>query len=296
MNVLRNMIILFSLLIVFNSCHTDQKKENELALEVKRETLRTWEGYKKYAWGHDVLKPISKSYQDWYDQSLYISPIDGYSTLKVMGFDEEAKDIEDYIVDSVSWEKDIDVKVFEVNIRILGGLLAMYEMSGNPKVLEKAEDFGKRMMPAFDTETGIPGFWVNLKTGIVRGDTVNVAEAGTYLIEMGILSHHTKNPVYYKAAKKASLAVFERRSELGLIGDVIDVQTGEWVGQSSHICAGVDSYYEYLYKAYLLFDDQDLKKVWDESMPAVHKYLAEDYDDKLWYGRVDMNTGERSAR
>lgn len=295
---------IFTLLIlfVFISCNNltpDSKKTDQdnslsakLAQDVKDETLRTWKAYKKYAWGHDALAPLSKSYRDWYDEPLYISPIDAYSTLHLMGFMEEAKEIENYVIDSLDFNKDVDAKIFEVNIRILGGLLAMYGITENPQILDKAQDFADRMLPAFNTTTGIPTYWVNLKTGAPRGDTVNVAEAGTYTFEMGILSYYTKDPKYYQAAKKATLAVYNRRSELGLIGDIIDVKTGEWVSKQSHICAGVDSYYEYLYKSYLLFGDPELGMIWKESVSLIHEYLAEVHNENTWYGRADMNSGE----
>ncbi|MDY0102325.1 MAG: glycoside hydrolase family 47 protein [Lentimicrobium sp.] len=269
--------------------------DTALARDVVNETLRSWNAYKTYAWGHDALAPLSKSFSDWYSKPLYISPIDAYSTLVIMGLDDEAKEIENYVEDSLDFNINIDAKIFEVNIRILGGLLAMYEHSRNPAVLNKARDFADRMLPAFNTGTGIPKYWVNLSTGVARGDTVNVAEAATYTMEMGILSYYTNNPKYYQAGKKATLAIFSRRSELGLIGDVIDVETGKWVSTQSHICAGVDSYYEYLYKSYLLFGDEELGNIWKESMVGVHKYIAEIYDNKLWYGRVDMNSGKQTS-
>lgn len=281
------------------SCQPKESKEvisesiNPLASEVAKETKRTWDAYKKYAWGHDVLAPLTKSHKDWYDEPLYISPIDAYSTLHLMGFEKDAKEIENYVVDSLDFDKNIDAKIFEVNIRILGGLLAMYQLSENPRVLEKAKDFADRMMPAFETKTGIPNYWVNLKTGVAHGDTVNVAEAGTYTFEMGILSYYTKDPKYYQAGKKSTLAIFNRRSELGLIGDVINVETGEWVSRKSHICAGVDSYYEYLYKSYLMFGDPELGEVWNKSIGLTHEYMAEEYNNELWYGRVNMDTGEK---
>src|SRR5215510_11586467 len=62
-----------------------------LAEGVRQETLRSWKAYKQFAWGHDALKPLTKSAEDWYAHPLYISPIDAYSTLKLMGFDTEAK-------------------------------------------------------------------------------------------------------------------------------------------------------------------------------------------------------------
>ncbi len=296
--------IIFSIIVLtLASCSGPIQKESDkqqteatelspLAQDVKSETKRSWDAYKKYAWGHDVLAPLSKSFKDWYKEPLYISPIDAYSTLYVMGMKDEAAKIERYVVDSLDFDKDLDAKIFEVNIRILGGLLSMYELSQNPAVLAKAKDFADRMMPAFDTKTGIPKYWVNLKTGLARGDTVNVAEAASYTFEMGILSYYTQDPKYYQAGKKATKAIFDRRSEIGLIGDVIDVESGAWVSKHSHICAGVDSYYEYLFKSYLLFGDEELGAMWKESIGLINKYMAETYDNKLWYGRVDMKTGK----
>jgi glycosyl hydrolase family 47 len=266
-----------------------------LAEEVRQETLRSWKAYKQYAWGHDALKPLTKSAEDWYEHPLYISPIDAYSTLKLMGFDAEAKEIENYVVDSLSWDKDIDAKVFEVNIRILGGLLSMYDMTGNPEVLAKTVDFADRLLPAFNTPTGIPTYNVNLRTGKTSGDTVNVAEAGTNILELGILSYYTKDPKYYAAGKRATLAIHERRSKIGLPGTDINVRTGEWTNRNASICAGVDSYYEYLIKAARLFGDSTIARVWTEAVAAVNTHLPEEKDSLLWYGRVDMNTGERTS-
>ena len=300
---------LLVLLVVLTSWSCEEKKEKKeevpvitnpepteadiLSGQVVKETQRSWNAYKQYAWGHDVLTPISKSYSDWYSKPLYISPIDAYSTLFLMGLKEEAKEIENYVVDSLDFDMDINAKIFEVNIRILGGLLSMYELSGNEKVLAKAQDFADRMLPAFNTKTGIPTYWVNLKTGETKGDTVNVAEAASYTLEMGILSYYTQDPKYYQAGKKASLAVYERRSDLGLIGEIIDVNTGAWVSTQSHLCAGVDSYYEYLYKSFSLFGDPELGEMWNQSIAMIQTYIKDEYDGKLWYGRADMNTGEK---
>ena len=263
--------------------------------EVRAETGRCWQAYQKYARGYDVLLPLSRSGTNWYEESLNISPVDAFSSMVVMGLTGKADTILEYVADSVDYVKDFDVKVFEVNIRILGGLVSMYHLSGQQRILEKARDFGDRLLPAFQSPTGIPYFWVNLKTGEVKGSRVNVAEAGTYLLEMGMLSYFTGDPVYYQAAKRSTRAIYERRSEIGLVGEVIDVETGEWINPSSHICAGIDSYYEYLYKGWLLFGDPELKQMWDESIAAVLRYIPEKRDSLTWYGRVDMHTGEHTS-
>lgn len=270
-----------------------------LAKEVVEETRRAWHAYRDYAWGHDVLLPLSKKGFNWYENSLGISPIDAYSTLKVMGLNEEAQEIERYAL-AQDWNKDQYVQVFEVNIRILGGLLAIYELGGNKEILAKAIDFADRLLPAFNSPTGLPYHSVNLKTGEVAGDkgqgegtTINVAQAATYLFEFGILSYYSQDPKYYQAAKKATKAIYERRSEIGLPGEVINVETGEWEGtQWHHLQAGVDAYYEYMYKSWMIFPDPEIKAIWDDSKAKIDKYLADDFNGHRFYSIVDMHTGK----
>ncbi len=280
------------LLLFATACHSPQNEEPNLADSVRADFQQTWNAYKKYAWGHDVLKPLSDSYADWYDKPLHISPIDAYSTMKVMGLDAEAEEVHRYILDSVKFDKDLFVKTFEVNIRILGGLLAMYQYSGDTAVLSLANDFGTRMLPAFESPTGIPYYWFNLRTGEVKGAEVNVAEGGSYLLEMGVLSRFTGNPVFYQKAKRASKAIFDRRSEIGLIGEGINVETGEWTDTRSHIGCCIDSYYEYLLKASVLFGDEEAKAMWDSSLEAVNRYLVDTVGGRVWYAQADMHSGE----
>lgn len=291
-----------SVWLLFIACQTPSKQTTDspslestaiLAQEVKAEFVRSWNDYKTYAWGHDVLLPLSKGYHDWYEESLHISPIDAYSTMKVMGLNEQAKEVENYIINTAHWDKDLYVKTFEVNIRILGGMLAMYQYTKDPVILERTEDFGRRMLKAFDSPTGIPYYFFNLKTGDVKGEKVNVAEAASYMFEMGILSHYTGNPIYYQTAKKANIAVWNRVSDLHLVGEVINVETGEWLNEGSHICAGIDSYYEYLLKSYLLFGDEDLKPIWHKSIQAINTHLVEESDTSFWYKRVNMHSGQK---
>ncbi len=76
---------------------------------------------------------------------------------------------------------DIEVKNFEITIRLLGGLLSAYQMTGDRRLLAKAEDLGNRLLPVFDSPTGMPYMYVNLKTGRTRGARSNPAEIGTLL-------------------------------------------------------------------------------------------------------------------
>jgi hypothetical protein len=120
-----------------------------------------------------------------------------------------------------------------------------------------------------------------------------VAEAGTFIIEMGVLSYYTKDPKYYHAAKKAAQVIYSSRSPIGLVSQDYSVETGKPLDSLSHVGCFVDSYYEYLYKGWVLFGDPELKEMWVTSLAAINKYIAIETDETLWYGAVNSYTGEQ---
>ncbi len=266
-----------------------------LAAEVKREFLHGWDNYERYAWGHDELRPLSRTPRDWYAHSLLMTPVDGLDTLILMGLTRETDSDRALIDAKLSFDQDIDVKVFEVTIRLLGGLLSSYELSGDQHLLALAKDLGTRLLPAFASPTGLPYRYVNLKTGKTHGTDSNPAETGSLLLEFGTLSRLTGNPAFYDDAKRALVETFRRRSAIGLVGESIDVETGKWLSPDSHVSGGIDSYYEYLWKCWKLFGDRDCLSMWNASIAAVNRYLADEREGRLWYGHADMNTGARGA-
>lgn len=273
----------------------DRVDRRKLAARVRAEFLHAWRGYERHAWGHDELKPLSKTARDWYDEPLYMTQVDSLDTLRLMGLRDEERRAREFVVEHLNFDRDIYVQNFEITIRHLGGLLSAYQLTNDRRLLRLAEDLGNRLLPAFDSKTGIPYRFVNLRTGKVRGEVTNPAEAGTLLVEFGALSKLTRRPVFYDRAKRALVETYKRRSVLGLVGSRINVETGEWVGRTSHISGGIDSYYEYLLKCWLLFGDQDCRRMWLESISAVNKHLADEVNGELWYGQADMRTGSRTA-
>lgn len=268
---------------------------DELAARVRAEFLASWRAYEQYAWGHDELQPVSKTPRDWYGESLLMTPVDSLDTLLLLGLNDEAEKAKTLIVEKLSFDKDLNVKNFEITIRLLGGLLSGYQMTGDARLLRLAEDLGNRLLPAFNSPTGLPYMYVNLKTGKTSGARTNPAEIGTLILEFGTLSKLTKKQIYYDKAKNALVQLYNRRSKIGLVGEEIDVETGEWVSPVSHVGGGIDSYYEYLLKCSKLFGDKDCARMWKESLRALNKHLADDAPTGLWYGPVDMTTGKRTA-
>jgi ER degradation enhancer, mannosidase alpha-like 2 len=290
-------LLAFSSALLFASCtpvQTVRSDNAQFAEEVRQEFLHSWNGYKKYAWGHDMLRPVSKSYVDWYKTTLLMTPLDALDTMTLMGFKEEADSVREYLIRNLSFDQDMYVKNFEITIRLLGGLISNYQLTGDRRLLAMADDLGTRLMPVFKTPTGIPYVDVNLKTGAIRNSRTNPAEVGTLLIEFGTLSKLTGKPEYYAAAKNAALQIYNRRSSIGLVGTWIDASTGKWLDSNSHVTACIDSYYEYLLKSAILFDDSEMKSAWETSKAAIMKHLADEAPSGLWIGHANMYTGQRT--
>jgi mannosidase alpha-like ER degradation enhancer 2 len=264
------------------------------AAGVRRAFLHAWNGYERYAWGHDELLPLSHGHRDWYPASFVMTPVDAFDTMLLMGLTGEAARAKMIILDSLKFDRDFPVQVFEITIRLLGGLISAYQMDADPRFLALARDLGARLLPAFGSPTGMPYRFVNLRTGAASGAVSNPAEIGTLMLEFGTLSKLTGDERYYDTAKRAVVALFGRRSPIGLVGSTINVETGAWADTDSHVSGGIDSYYEYLLKSWLLFRDPDFERMWDSSIAAVNRWLPDERATGFWYGHANMDTGERT--
>jgi mannosidase alpha-like ER degradation enhancer 2 len=268
------------------------KEKKELQNQVREACVHAWTGYMKYGKGYDALKPISKTGHNWYGQSLLMTPVDAFDTFILLGMKKEAREAKKLIFSNLNFNYDVDVQLFEVNIRLLGGLLSAHEVSKEEKFLLLARELADRLMPAFKSPTGMPYRYINLNSGATRDARSNPAEIGTYLLEFGKLTSFTGDSSYYHTAKKAALEVFRRRSDLDLIGSMIDVETGEWIRPECRIGAYVDSYFEYLYKAWLLFGDHEFLEAWNVHMKAIVKYLMKEEKNGWFCTRADMLSGK----
>ncbi|MGZ5285957.1 MAG: glycoside hydrolase family 47 protein [Flavisolibacter sp.] len=266
--------------------------KKEMKDQVIAACKHAWSGYKQYAWGFDDLQPLTKNGKNWYQHSMLMTPVDSYDSFIMLGMKEEAQEAKKIILSQLNFDVDNEVQVFEITIRLLGGLISAYELDGDNRFLLLAIQLADRMMPAFNTPTGMPWRYIHLQTGKVRDSINNPAEIGTLMLEFGKLSQITGNKKYYEAAKKAIMAVYEKRSSLGLAGIQINILSGQWVNTESQIGAYVDSYYEYLFKAWKLFNDEDFKKAWDVHDAAIKKHLIVKQEQGWFLTHVDMNTGK----
>ena len=103
------------------------------------------------------------------------------------------------MIKNLRFDRDISVSVFEANLRVLGGLLSAHQLAlhlldetayDGTTLLNHAIDLGDRLLPAFNTRTGIPVHKVNLLKGVEKaeGTATCPAAGGSFLVEMGLLS------------------------------------------------------------------------------------------------------------
>ncbi|XP_032993217.1 endoplasmic reticulum mannosyl-oligosaccharide 1,2-alpha-mannosidase isoform X2 [Lacerta agilis] len=166
---------------------------NERQMAVIEAFRHAWKGYKEFAWGHDELKPISKSFSEWFGLGLTL--IDALDTMWIMGLKEEFKEARKWVATDLNFNKNVDVNLFESAIRILGGLLSTYHLTGDSLFLEKAKDIGSRLMPAFNTPSKIPFSDVNIGRGTAHPprwtSDSTVAEVTSIQLEFRELSRLT---------------------------------------------------------------------------------------------------------
>uniref|UniRef100_A0AAQ5YAK3 alpha-1,2-Mannosidase n=1 Tax=Amphiprion ocellaris TaxID=80972 RepID=A0AAQ5YAK3_AMPOC len=221
--------------------------------------------------------------------------IDTLDTLVLLNKTTEFEAAVRRVLSDVRLDNDIVVSVFETNIRVLGGLLGGHSMAMMLKeggqhmqwyqdeLLHMAKDLGVRLLPAFNTSSGLPYPRVNLKYGVRGPETRTGTEtdtctacAGTIILEFAALSRFTGDPVFEAHARRALDFLWEKRQRnSNLVGTTINIHSGEWVRRDSGVGAGIDSYYEYLLKAYILLGDDLFLQRFNIHYASIMKYISQ---------------------
>jgi mannosidase alpha-like ER degradation enhancer 1 len=276
-----------------------------------------YHGYNNYmerAFPHDELKPLSGTWTDSLPelggskktkgyQGLAMTLIDSLSTLAVIGDAAEFRKQVKWVGENIQFDVDVRVNLFELNIRMLGGLVSAHALASETslglmpdyegQLLALAIDLGDRMMLAFtESSTEIPYAWINLQSGVPRLETHETCTAGvgTLLLEMGMLSHYSGDAKYFEAADRALVRLWRMRSDLCLLGNTLNVKTLAWNNQNSGIGAGIDSFYEYLMKSHILFGSKKYLSMFDDAYASVVKHLKRGQ----FYVEANMHSGSHS--
>ncbi|KJH42565.1 glycosyl hydrolase family 47 [Dictyocaulus viviparus] len=266
-------------------------------ITVKQMTKFAWDSYRKYSWGSNELRPISKighSASVFGMGEMGATIVDAIDTLWIMGLKEEYEQAREWIALNLDFAVSAkgDLSVFETNIRFIGGLLSIYALTNDKMYLEKAETIGKLLLPAFNTPTGIPYALVNVISGSAKnygwasGGCSILSEFGSLQLEFDYLSVLTGNHVFSEKIKRIREFLTEIEKPNGLYPLYLNPKTGKWGSVSYSIGALGDSFYEYLLKHWLITGKKDTptKNEYDSAVFAMEKkMLFESNRSKLWY-------------
>ncbi|XP_065100181.1 ER degradation-enhancing alpha-mannosidase-like protein 3 isoform X2 [Paramisgurnus dabryanus] len=302
--------VIFSCFLIGVTGQDGQAMSSEEKSKIRDQILEMFDhaynSYMKYAYPADELMPLSckgrvrglEPNRGDIDDSLgkfSLTLIDSLDTLVLLNKLDEFEEGVKKTISDVRFDNDIVVSVFETNIRVLGGLLGAHVMAGvlkqrgekmqwyRDELLHMAKELGYRLLPAFNTTSGLPYPRVNLRYGVVgplsrtgtESDTCTAC-AGTMILEFAALSRLSGDTIFEDHARKALDVLWEKRQRgSDLVGTVINIHNGDWVRRDSGVGAGIDSYYEYLMKAYILLGDKVYLERFNTHYSAIMKYISQ---------------------
>lgn len=255
--------------------------------KVKEAFIHAWFGYKSYAMGFDELMPLSHRGVDGLG-GLGATVIDALDTAMIMGADEVVYEagswIEKHLPEKIEGKG--QVNLFETTIRVLGGLLSAYHLSGGnqggipghkgPKpsiYLENARNLADRLLTAFTTSpSDIPYSDVVLRENSAHpapDGLSSTAEVATLQLEFNYLSYLTGDAKYSIEAMKVLQHIKTLPKVEGLVPIYISPQSGDFSGDNIRLGSRGDSYYEYLIKVWLQQRGTNCSYLYDMYVEAI---------------------------
>ncbi|KAH9616594.1 hypothetical protein KSS87_011875 [Heliosperma pusillum] len=226
-----------------NRSTVEASKWNARQQKVRDSFLHAWSGYKRYAMGFDELMPLSKRGNDGLG-GLGATVVDALDTAMIMGVDDIVSEagswIQTHLSERIAHKG--DVNLFETTIRVLGGLLSAYHLSGglnassihggpNPRLyLEIATSLADRLLSAFTfSPTPIPFSDVVLhdKSAHSSPDGLSsTSEVSTLQLEFNYLSQISGDSKYSLAAMRVLEHIKTLPKVEGLVPIYIRISSG----------------------------------------------------------------------
>lgn len=195
-----------------------KKKRLQRQAMVKEEIRRSWAGYRKYAWMHDELTPVTNRSRDPFC-GWAATLVDSLDTLWIAGlkdeFDEAAKAAKSI---DFTYTNRFEIPVFETTIRYLGGLIAAFDVSGGASggygfLLDKAVELAEILMGIFDTPNRMPLLFYQWRPESTsephRAGRAGMAELATLSMEFTRLAQLTAQHKYYDAIDRITNGLIE---------------------------------------------------------------------------------------
>ncbi|PIL23449.1 hypothetical protein GSI_14760 [Ganoderma sinense ZZ0214-1] len=262
---------------------------------VKNIFMTSWNAYMQYAFPHDDLTPISKSWNDGRN-GWGASLVDGLTTLAVMGemdiFNEAVSHIA--TVDFVHDHSGSTTSVFESTIRYIGAMLSAYELTNAtfPVLVKQAQTLADRLTGAWLGGNSVPYGHIDVNTTTPMIGTSNIAEAGSLTLEWSRLAKYTGNDKYRALAENAVRTIIAQPKPIPAFpAQGIDPTSGKPVGAYVTWGGGSDSYVEYLIKYARLTntDDNIFADNWATAVDSSIKTLLKTSTVGSWTYLADLD-------
>ncbi|XP_011935477.1 PREDICTED: mannosyl-oligosaccharide 1,2-alpha-mannosidase IC isoform X1 [Cercocebus atys] len=264
----------------------DESQEPQSRVRAQREKVKemmqfAWQSYKRYAMGKNELRPLTK---DGYEGNMFgglsgATVIDSLDTLYLMELKEEFQEAKAWVEESFHLNVSGEASLFEVNIRYIGGLLSAFYLTGEEVFRIKAIRLGEKLLPAFNTPTGIPKGVVSFKSGswgwATAGSSSILAEFGSLHLEFLHLTELSGNQVFAEKVRNIRKVLRKIEKPFGLYPNFLSPVSGNWVQHHVSVGGLGDSFYEYLIKSWLMSGktDMEAKNMYYEALEAIETYL-----------------------
>lgn len=264
----------------------------------------------------DDLAPLSNTGIRWLHSAATL--FDSLDTLYIAGLVKEYEEAVEFAL-SLPLPLFMPVKTFEYSIRVLGGLLGAYSVSGDVRTLERSQQIADSLLdgPFRSSPTALPRMYdvlapstyvsvwdwggCQLQKGyaklyrIIRdymGEHIynSLAGVGTFSLEFSFLSSikssdqkykHASDQIYHHVIMKDSNKGRKNQSIPPMLWNVM---TGESATTHSGLGSGSDSYHEYLLKNYVLLlnDDEPMGDVEHSMLQSYHSVIKESLSNGIY--------------
>lgn len=282
----------------FPNLKADLKKQKQ----VRNAFLHAWKNYKKYAWGYDFLKPLSKKGKNVFSGGLMIT--DSLDTLLLMGLDDE------YELARLWVEKNFtmhgDYSVFEIIIRHLGSFLSVYQTTKDKLFLDNAIKIGEAILPLFNNVTGFFRTYASFDTkenGNIEitpkgNPEVLLSDIGSIQLEFYTLSLMSGDNRFAKAGAKIHRFLFQKYKDHALYPERLYAETGEAHTKVYSFDAMSDSFYEYLIKIWVMTNNTlpVMLQRYLSSIDAMETQLVENNTEKDLYYLIRRKNNDKEYK
>lgn len=255
------------------------KNVNVMQVRIREALKHSWDNYRRYAWGHDMLKPRAREPDHWFNLGLTI--VDAADSLIMVGLYNEANLALDWLENGLTFNStNENSNCFEMTIRILGGLLSAHHLTGREKLKHQAVEMGNILMHCYDTESRIiPYSDVDLSTRRSHPPPWNphssLSEVASLQLEFRHLTQISGDPEYERTTFQTSVHLHKLVSNMRhkLLPMYISPTNGQLEDSIITLGARSDSYYEYLLKQYLQTGIKWLEEDYLDSVDEMNSLL-----------------------